>query len=184
MTPWNSDQLADLSSPVWSCYPLYAHIFYCHKFIILDNVFPHTLQNISHWFCINLIEVKGTSFISNWLKTNRQNFPLHVLLLDNFFPRTWHYMEINCEATPRFIATCRGIDPIFAEQHILVAFQLFIALSLISTLQSLAIWTSSTLWQKTEFNLFGKKKDFLPLNDTHLSLQYLWSWVDCNSLLI
>jgi len=35
-------------------------------------------------------------------------------------------MEINCGATPRFIATCRKLDPIFAEQHILVAFQLLV----------------------------------------------------------
>ena len=72
----------------------------------------------------------------------------------------------------------------FAEQHILVAFHLFLHLSLISTLQSPASWTSSKQWQKTEFNYFGRKKDFLSWNDLHLSLQHLWSWVDWNSLLM
>ena len=55
----------------YSCLPHIIHVYRCAHLLlqipsILDNVFPHTLRNISNWFCLKLTEVKGTSsFVTN-----------------------------------------------------------------------------------------------------------------------
>ena len=51
----------------YSCLPHIIHVYRCAHLLlqipsILDNVFPHTLRNISNWFCLKLTEVKRHIF--------------------------------------------------------------------------------------------------------------------------
>ena len=67
----------------YSCLPHIIHVYRCAHLLlqipsILDNVFPHTLRNISNWFCLKLTEVKRHIFI-------RHNFLTMMLFIWKVF---------------------------------------------------------------------------------------------------
>ena len=184
-----------------------AHIYYYKFLALLDNVFPHTLRNMSNWFCLKLTEVKRHIFIRHnsltmvlfiWkvfflvllihslLTSSQIGEKWMGIILYMFFywtmffltpSTTWSYTKIYCHLPPRTRSD-------FAEQHILVAFHLFFALKFNLNVAKPSKLDLLKAVAKDRILFLWEEKKISWHGIMHLSLQHLWSWVDWNSLLM